>query len=76
MSGNSIKVILMVISWMFCGVAGVLFIRRGIEENEKPSKSKLKAIWKEIKFRLNLVAGILLLGWVIYGFVWLIINWR
>ncbi len=61
--------------WLVSAVAGFEFLRAAFRERRTNSGSRLKAAAEEIRFRLRLAAGLILLLFVASGLVWLIANW-
>jgi hypothetical protein len=75
MRDQPVTVIVMVAVWIFCLVAALVSIRRAFCENLQPNRSKLKSVVNNLRFRFNLVFGLVLIGFVMFGVVWLATRW-
>jgi len=75
MRDQPVTVIAMAAVWIFCLGAAWVSIRRAFHENLQPSRSKLKSVINDLRFRFNLVFGLVLIAFTIFGMVWLATRW-
>ena len=59
---------------LVCGFTAVSFFRRAFEVNTARAKSMPKVIIKAVKFRYNLIMGVIMAFFAISGLVWVIKN--
>ncbi len=69
------QVITLSFIWIISAVAGFQFLRAAFRERRTQSGSRLRAAAEEVRFRLRLAAGLILLLFVASGLVWLVLNW-
>jgi hypothetical protein len=60
--------------WTVSLLAGVAFIREALKDFAPRQGSKWVLVLKEIRYRLRMTAGIVLLLWVIGGIAWLVFK--
>jgi hypothetical protein len=75
MSKTPGTLILLIITWTIFLVTGLSLIWQAIMDKSSPTKSKVRRIVNEIKFRLGFAAGVVLLILVFSGAVWLLVKW-
>ena len=75
MSKTPGTLILLIITWTIFLVTGLSLIWQAIMDKSSPTKSKVRRIVNEIKFRLGFAAGVVLLILALSGAVWLLVKW-
>jgi succinate dehydrogenase hydrophobic anchor subunit len=75
MSKTPGTLILLAITWMVFLVGGIGLIWQAIMDKSSPTKSKVRKVMNEIKFRLGFAAGLVLLILFLYGVFWLLLKW-
>jgi hypothetical protein len=60
---------------LVCGYTAVSFIHRAFEVNAVKAKSTPKVLVKAVRFRYNLIMGVLLAIFAISGLVWIVNHW-
>jgi hypothetical protein len=60
---------------LVCGYTAVSFFRRAFEVNAAKAKSSSKILIKAVRFRYNLIAGVILAIFAVSGVVWVVKNW-
>ena len=74
---NPLTLITIILVWVISGIAGVSFLRQAARDNSQ----KVKLSWWRkylhgVRLRFLYLMGILLIGWVIVGVFWVILNYR
>jgi hypothetical protein len=72
MDESTLKWASLVFMWVVSLAAGISLVRSAFNNLPQPGLSRLQAVLGEIRFRLRLVAGIVLLFWVIGGVFWVL----
>jgi hypothetical protein len=67
-------VILVFFVVFICGFTAISFFRRAVEVNTAKAKSMPKAIVKAVRFRYNLIMGVIMAFFAISGLVWVFKN--
>ena len=67
--------ILLIITLTIFLVTGLSLIWQAIMDKSSPTKSKVRMVVNEIKFRLGFAAGVVLLILSFSGAVWLLVKW-
>jgi hypothetical protein len=67
-------IILVVIVVLVCGYTAVSFFQRAIEVNAGKARSTPKVIVKAVRFRYNLIMGVIMALFTLSGIVWLFQN--
>ena len=66
---------LILVIWAVSGATGVALVRSAWRERESASRSRLRKVYDEARFRVRMTAGILLILWLLSGVIWVIVNW-
>jgi hypothetical protein len=72
MEPGSLTVLIAV--WIILFLAGVAFIKEALKDYGHGRGSKWILVMTEIRYRLRMTAGIVLLLWVIGSVVWILIK--
>ncbi len=72
MDRAQLQTVILVIIWGVVGLAGVSFLRSAFRDRTMRRNSKLAAAMDEVRFRLRLAFGVLLLILVASGFIWMV----
>lgn len=72
MDNPSIYLVIIVV--IVCGFTSVSFLRHAFEVNAAKAKSTTKVIIKAVRFRYNLIMGVLMAIFTISGLVWIVKN--
>ncbi len=72
---NIAQLVTLLIIWVVSAIAGFEFLRTAFRERRTRPGSRLKAAAEEVRFRLRLAAGLILLIFVASGLIWLVANW-
>lgn len=75
MSKNPGPLIILTITWTISLVAGLGLLWQAIMDKSSPTKSKVRRIVDEIKFRLKFATGVVLIFLFVFGAVWVLMNW-
>ena len=75
MSKTPGTLILVIITLVILLVTGLSLLWQAIMDKSNPTKSKVRRVVNEIKFRLGFASGVVLLVLVIAGVVWLLVKW-
>jgi len=75
MSKTPGTLILLIITLTIFLVTGLSLIWQAIMDKSNPTKSTVRRIVNEVKFRLGFAAGMVLLILVLSGAVWLLVKW-
>jgi hypothetical protein len=73
MSNPAILLVSIVV--LVCGFTAVSFFQRAFEVNASKVKSTPKVVVKAVRFRYNLIMGVLMALFAISGLVWVVKNW-
>jgi len=73
MSNPAILLVSIVV--LVCGFTAVSFFQRALEVNASKVKSTPKVVIKAVRFRYNLIMGVLMALFAISGLVWVVNNW-
>lgn len=68
-------IILVSIVILACGFTAVSFFIRAFEVNSARVRSTPKVIIKAVRFRYNLIMGVIMAFFTISGLVWILKNW-
>jgi hypothetical protein len=74
MSDPAILLVSMVV--IVCTFTAVSFFRRAFEVNTAKAKTTTKVIVKAVRFRYNLIMGVVMAFFAVSGLVWVIKNWQ
>ncbi len=74
MSPTQLRTILVLLVWLIVAIAGASFIRSAFRGRKTARNSRLAATVGEIRFRLRLAFGLLLLLLVVSGVFWTFSN--
>lgn len=66
--------VVLLIVWAVSLLTGIALIQAAFKGKASHASSKLSAAYNEIRFRFRLVAGIMLIAWVVSGLVWLFVK--
>jgi len=75
MSKTPGTLILLIITWVIFLVTGLSLIWQAIMDKSSPTKSKVRRVVNEVKFRVGFAAGVVLLILVLSGAIWLLVKW-
>jgi hypothetical protein len=67
--------ILVIFVILVCGYTAFSFFQRAFEVNAMKAKSKTRELVKAVRFRSNLIFGVIMAFITISGLVWLVENW-
>jgi hypothetical protein len=73
---NLLTILILAVVWLLCAVAGITMIRQASIEQAKPSQSKLRQVFNELRYRLRMVVGILMLLFAGSGIFWALFIWK
>ncbi len=60
---------------LVCGYTAFSFFKRAMDVNAAKVKSTPKVVIKAIRFRYNLIVGVIMAFFALSGLVWIIKNW-
>jgi hypothetical protein len=64
-----------ILMWVVFSITGFSFLKNAVMEETPKRSSKVRLILGEVRFRVRLFMGILLLLWVAVSLVWVLIKW-
>ena len=68
-------IILVSIVVIVCGYTAVSYFKKAFDVNAAKTKSTPKAIIKAVRFRYNLIMGVIMAFFAVTCLVWVIQNW-
>jgi hypothetical protein len=74
MTPTLFRTLLLLFIWLIVAVAGISFIRSAFHGRKSGQNSRLAVAVNEVRFRLRLAFGVILLFLVASGVVWMFTN--